>query len=201
MDKVSVLEELNSEDKNEIESAKFWFFPCNLQYYDVYGAFNEFDILFWRQNLKNIKIGDKVFIYIGKPESKLSFYCDVIDTNVSSDKALAIDDSRYYYDRENEDKKHCKYVKLRLISKINDNRYNLVQLNNNGVKGNIQSQREIKGEVLDFILKNMDEDRILSVADNKSYLSHIDILNNIFKMNYKGHQAPTLSRLFHYHNF
>ena len=53
MGKVSVLEELKNEVKNKAETTKFWLFPCNLQYYDVYGAFNEFDKLFFG------KLGDE----------------------------------------------------------------------------------------------------------------------------------------------
>ena len=182
--------------KDNIKS-KHWIFPCNLGFYDVYGAFEEYNELFWRQNIKNIKAGDKVFIYVGKPESKLSFYCEVIDNDVSYNETRIIDDSKYNLEKKFEEKKNDKYTKIKLLKRFNDNRYDLNTLNKNGLKGNIQSQQEVKGELLDFILKDMNkekkhsEEKILSVGDNKSYYGHVEILNSVFNMNYKGHQKAT----------
>lgn len=49
-----------------------WVIPCNVQYYDVVGAFNKFNIIDWKQskNLNKAKTGDIVYIYISSPCKK-----------------------------------------------------------------------------------------------------------------------------------
>ncbi|MQS77154.1 HNH endonuclease, partial [Lactobacillus halodurans] len=39
-----------------------WVIPCNVQYYDVVGAFNKFNVIDWKQskNLSKAKTGDIV---------------------------------------------------------------------------------------------------------------------------------------------
>lgn len=160
------LEELNYVGDAETSRPRFWLFPSNLEYYNVYGAFEKYNELYWRQNLNHIKVGDRVFIYIGKPESKISFYCEVLEVNATQEQATAIDDSEFYLEDES---MHERYVKLRLLKRIYDDRFNLKQLNRYGVKGNIQGQQEINGTALEFVLEMM----------NYCYLNIKEIEDNI----------------------
>lgn len=162
------LEELNYVGDVEKSRPKFWLFPSNLEYYNVYGAFEQYDELYWRQNLNNIKVGDKVFIYIGKPESKIAFYCDVIEANVNQDNASSINDSIFYLGEES---LHEKYVKIKLLKRLYDNRFNLQYLKRNGLKGNIQNQQEVSKEVLNSILELIN----YSYLDEKEIQQNIDI--------------------------
>lgn len=172
----------------------YWFFPCNLKYYNVYDAFNELSELYWRQCVKNIKIGDMVFIYVGKPKSKLSFFCEVLEINVIYDDTKKIDDYKFNLDKDWESQAKGQYVKLKLLKKVNDDRYSLLKLKENGLNGNIQGQQTIKGELLEYIINLLDSDKkndeisILDAYDDKSYNSHVEILNTIFKYNLLGHQ-------------
>jgi len=38
-----------------------WIIPCNINYYDFVGAFNELNIVNWKQST-NIELGDIVFM-------------------------------------------------------------------------------------------------------------------------------------------
>lgn len=146
------LEELNYVGDSAIERPRFWVFPCDSKYYNVYGAFERYDQLYWRQHLKNIKVGDKVFIYVGKPESKLSFYCEVLEVDKTMEQASIIDDSDFYISTDEESNHEYKYTRLKLLKRIYDDRFNLKQLNRFGIKGNIQGQQELKSGALEFVL-------------------------------------------------
>ena len=41
-----------------------WIIPANLKYYDVFGELKRFDVIEWRQRLKNVCEGDTVYIYL-----------------------------------------------------------------------------------------------------------------------------------------
>lgn len=155
------LEELNYVGDSVVERPRFWVFPCDSKFYNIYGAFERYDELYWRQNLTNIKVGDKVFIYVSKPESKLSFYCEVLEINKSANEASSIDDSDFYI---GDDDRRDKYTKLKLLKRLYDDRFNLKQLQRFGIKGNIQSQQELNGETLDFVL-NMLNYRYLDIKE------------------------------------
>lgn len=167
------LEELNYVGDVGKSRSRFWIFPCNVEYYNVYGAFEKYNELYWKQNLVNIKVGDGVFIYIGKPESKIAFYCKVLEVNATQEQATVIDDSSFYLE---EALFHERYVKLKLIKRIYDDRFNIKQLNRNGIKGNIQSQQEINGIALEFIHEMMD----YSYLDIDEIENKIDVFKKVY---------------------
>lgn len=168
------LEELNFVGDSMIDRPRFWVFPCNSQYYNVYGAFEKHKELYWRQHLTKIKVGDRVFIYVGKPESKLSFYCEVVEINADFEQALTIDDTEFYLEDDVENRSTYKYTKLRLLKHIYDDRFNLHLLNKNGINGNIQSQQEVYGETLEYIL-DMVNHNFLNIKDIEDKLETFSI--------------------------
>lgn len=174
------LEELNYVGKESQSRPRYWLFPSNLEQYNVYGAFEAFNELYWRQNLTNIKVGDKVFIYTSHPESKISFYCEVMETNVVAEQASCIDDSIFWINKTPFSKE--KYVKIKLLKRIYDDRFNRKQLNRNGINGNLQGQQEIAGEGLNFILDLIDY----------CYLNINELESNIevFKLAYAEEHQP-----------
>ena len=54
-----------------------WIIPCNLKYYDVFGAFRDLKKLDWKQSNPKIEIGDIVYIYVGAPVKAIMFKCRV----------------------------------------------------------------------------------------------------------------------------
>lgn len=131
---------------------KYWLFPCNPKQYDLQGAFDSFDKVEWHQHVKNIKIGDLVFIYVGKPFSALKLVCEVIDINIPkqnrSDK-----DRIYIMDAAlNQKIKLSKSVMLKKIKWID---VSLEELKSNGLNGNVQGQRSFDGKLLDYLIKKI----------------------------------------------
>lgn len=138
--------------ENENNDRKYWIFPCNINQYDVYGAFEKYHQIYWRQHLTKVKKGDGVFIYVGKPSSRLAFYCDVIDTDIPKENALDIDDSEFYKSNLNDCKK---YYKIELKEVLYDRNISIDKLREYGLLGNIQNQREISGKVLLSVLEKI----------------------------------------------
>lgn len=61
-----------------------FFFPCNLQFYDVCAHFKKQNRIVWRKSC-NIKNGDIVYIYIGKPYYEVRYKCIVVSDKVDPD--------------------------------------------------------------------------------------------------------------------
>lgn len=106
-----------------------WVIPCNLNYYDVNGAFTEFEKINWKQST-NIKVGDKVYIYVGKPVGAIKF--ETIATEVDLPTQL-IDDSNYIIDGTNYEN-HGRYMELQLIREFDDSLLTRTLLKDNGLK-------------------------------------------------------------------
>lgn len=61
--------------------AHYWLIPANPKYYDIMNAFNDTDIITWKQSTK-IQLGDIVFVYVGAPVSAIIFQCRVLEVNL-----------------------------------------------------------------------------------------------------------------------
>jgi hypothetical protein len=68
-----------------------WIFPCNEDYFDIDGAFENLEYLDWDIQNHKIEIGDYVYIYVSAPVSAIRYKCVV--TDLSDTKT--IDDSAY----------------------------------------------------------------------------------------------------------
>lgn len=72
-----------------------WIVPANLKYYDVFGELNHYGVIEWRQCLKDVEIGDIVYIYLSQPQAYITFKCVVEKVKIRRDN-LSIDDRRYF---------------------------------------------------------------------------------------------------------
>ena len=72
-----------------------WIIPANLKYYDVFGELKRFDVIEWRQRLKNVCEGDAVYIYLPALQRYIAFKCIVEKVNICRDNC-EIDDSIYF---------------------------------------------------------------------------------------------------------
>lgn len=129
---------------------KYWLFPCNPKQYDLQGAFDSFDKVEWHQHVKNIKIGDLVFIYVGKPFSALKLVCEVIDVNIPKKNRTDKDEIYIKDSMLNQKIKNSNSVMLKKIKWID---VGLEDLKSNGLIGNVQGQRSFDGNLLDFLIK------------------------------------------------
>ena len=71
----------SSKKKQEIRPPKEWLIPANPKYYDIVHAFDDTDIINWKQS-KGVKKDDIVFMYVGAPVSAILFKCIVTETDI-----------------------------------------------------------------------------------------------------------------------
>lgn len=116
-----------------------WIIPCNLRYYDVFGAFLNLKCVDWKQSNRNIGVGDTVYIYVGRPISAIKYRCKVKKVNLPFCK---INDSAYVkigdvYER------YGNYMELEAIEEYDDDFLTIAKMRECGLKGNIQSPRRL----------------------------------------------------------
>jgi predicted DNA-binding protein (MmcQ/YjbR family) len=78
--------------KQQIRPPKEWIIPANPKYYDIIRAFDERDVIEWKQG-KGIRTGDTVYMYVGAPVSAVMYKCTVTETDIPyeySDRNLTI---------------------------------------------------------------------------------------------------------------
>ena len=96
-----------------------WLVPANPAYYDVFAAFEKSDEINWKQS-NNIKVGDTVYLYLGKPYSAIMFRCEVLETDIP-------------YDFQNENLTIRKLMKIRRLASYPADRFTFAFLNSYGV--------------------------------------------------------------------
>ena len=120
-----------------------WLIAANHNIYDHVKAFNELPYIDWRQTA-NYNIGDLVYIYSVKPFEVIQFLAEVIEINIQFEDC--IDDEKYWVSKEEylQNKENKKYARFKLIQKFNENLITISDLQNHGLKGNIQGPRKLR---------------------------------------------------------
>ena len=78
---------------NKINVTKCYLVPANPLYYDIEHAFDNNDIINWKQG-RGIKVNDIIFMYVAKPIQAILYMCKVLETNIEYEyrsKELNID--------------------------------------------------------------------------------------------------------------
>ncbi len=78
---MSFMATASAKKKEKIRPPKEWIIPANPKYYDIIHAFDETDVIDWKQGA-GIKKGDTVFMYVGAPVSAVMYKCLVIETGI-----------------------------------------------------------------------------------------------------------------------
>lgn len=140
----------------ESNTMKYWIIPCNIKSYDVIGAFQSLKSIDWKQsrNLKSAEVGDMVLIYVSAPYSCIKYVCKIKAVNKPK---VTINDRTFVINGENY-VDYGNHMELELVNELEDGLLNLKALQENGMKGAVQGPRAIKGELLDFVLKNLSSD-------------------------------------------
>lgn len=102
------------------EKAGEWLIPSNPKYFDIVDYFNKHDTVDWKQS-SNIKKGDTVYIYLGIPYRAIMYKCEVLEVNIP-------------YNYKDDNLIMNKVMKLKLIYKYDENKYNIHILNKYGIK-------------------------------------------------------------------
>lgn len=78
--------------KAKIRPPKEWIIPANPKYYDIENAFDNAEIIDWKQS-SSVKVGDTVFMYVAAPVSAILYKCKVVEVDIPydyQDKNLSI---------------------------------------------------------------------------------------------------------------
>lgn len=133
-----------------------WIIPCNPKNYDVIRAFQNLKEIDWKQSIKNIDAGDKVYIYVSSPYKQILYQCVVVKTNLP---AREKDDMDYVIDGT-PFLNHGPHMRLQMIRKINGLELELSDLKRRGLRGNIQGPRTVSGELLEHIESVIDRNSV-----------------------------------------
>ena len=122
-----------------------WVIPCNPKYYDIVGAFSEFDVIEWSQTT-NTTVGDTVYVYVGEKYKSIMFKCEVVAADLYGGRSY--EDFKYY--RAMKKDPDARYMKLRLIRKYEPGELPLQELKANGLT-NVQGRSKITQQLLTYI--------------------------------------------------
>ena len=137
--------------KSDIPKREKWIIPCDYKQYDIIKAFAKYKELDWHATpqTKNLQNGDKVYIYVGKPFSRIMYECEVVKTGLLN---RGIDDSEFIRISKENWSGEC--FRIRLISKFEGLSLSLDDLNANGLDGNVQAARKLSTQAKTYIEKN-----------------------------------------------
>ena len=78
---MSFLATASAKKKQKIRPPKEWIIPANPKNYDIVHAFDDTDLIDWKQGA-GIKKGDTVYIYVAAPVSAVLYKCKVTETDI-----------------------------------------------------------------------------------------------------------------------
>ena len=133
------------EGRSSSISDSTWIIPCNPKKYDIFGAFEELSVIEWKQSTY-IQEGDTVYIYVGGENKAIRFKCVAEETELYG--IGDIDDRKFQ--KEVEEPKAYRHMKLRLIEKYDNDKYPYAELKKNGLS-NVQGASRVNSDLLEFL--------------------------------------------------
>lgn len=97
----------------------------NVQRFDIAEHFKHSNTVIWKQ-VANGQIGDVVYIYLGRPYSRLAYKCYIAEVNV--------DAKNVEYLSQYKGKRKPSYMRLELIKELPAGELDLIQLLDRGLK-------------------------------------------------------------------
>jgi 5-methylcytosine-specific restriction protein A len=124
-----------------------WIISANSKMYDHSSSFEHYGSIDWRQGNAKFEVGDTVYIYCTRPLMMLQYKCivdriDLNSTQIRDDKDYWIDEEEYLKSLDG------KFMTLRLIEQVSNNKMKLANLKENGLKAAPQGPVKIKDENL-----------------------------------------------------
>lgn len=132
-----------------------WLIPANAKKYNFVDAFEDLTILDWTENA-NYNVGDTIYIYGSKPYQRIMYRTEVISVGIKHEDS--IDDLKYWVNGIDSIKpSDTTYIRLRVISKLQDDRLSLDNLMKHGLKRAPQGPMRVKGDLL-ICIESIDTD-------------------------------------------
>ncbi|MCF6213353.1 MAG: HNH endonuclease [Flavobacteriaceae bacterium] len=128
-----------------------WIISANSNIYDHSSSFEHFGFIDWRQGKNKFKIGDTVYIYCTRPLKMIQYKCLVKKTDLNSSEIR--NDKEYWKDIDEYLKSiEGKFMRLKLIEQVSNDKMRLNALKENGLKSAPQGPIKIKNnELLNYI--------------------------------------------------
>jgi len=129
-----------------------WMISANLEMYDHSSSFEHYNFIDWRQGLNKYKIGDIVYIYATSPVSSIRYKCIVEKINLTHSETR--DDKEYWKNIDEYEKSiHGKFMRLKLLDQVSNDKLNLKNLKENGLTAAPQGPIKIKTELSNYLKK------------------------------------------------
>ena len=100
--------------KAKIRPPKEWIIPANPKYYDIEIAFDNAEIIDWKQS-SSVKVGDTVFMYVAAPVSAILYKCKVVEVDIP-------------YDYQNKNLTITALMKIKLLRRYNREQFTFDKL-------------------------------------------------------------------------
>lgn len=114
-----------------------WLVPANPKYYDIEGAFEQYDEIIWKQST-NVQIGDTAYMYVAAPVSAILFKCVITATDIPYEHFGAV--------------KIKKVMKIKFLEKYRRDQFPLKVMKKHGV-GTVQGCHGMPEEMERYIRK------------------------------------------------
>ena len=106
---VSFAATASKKKKEKIRPPKEWIIPANPKFYDIEHAFDNEEIIDWKQS-SSIKVGDTVFIYVAAPVSAILYKCKAVEVDIP-------------YDYRDKNLTITTVMKIKLLQRYNRNQF------------------------------------------------------------------------------
>ena len=144
---------------------KYWIVPNNGQMFNLEAAVRANNgFVDWR--LKNVEVGDIVFIYKTMPDGCIKFMMEVVKTNLLEHERF--NQNSFWIDRDPFSPGIGIYARLKLVDVLNEKVLTIRALRDHGIKGNIQTKRECPKGTLAFIMDKGAQDSHLTLSGEGS---------------------------------
>lgn len=133
---------------------KYWIIPANPNRYKLADVLRDMHSVDWRQH-NNFEIGDIVFIYNTRPESRLVYKMEVVKVNLTS--AESASDRQYWVDSSEFDSSllHNRFFRMTLLAENLSDKLTLSDMLQHGLKGVPQGALKVKEPLLSYINRIM----------------------------------------------
>lgn len=80
----SFLATASKKKKKKIRPPKEWIIPANPKFYDIEHAFDNEEIIDWKQS-SSIRVGDTIYMYVAAPVSAILYKCKAVEVDIPYD--------------------------------------------------------------------------------------------------------------------
>ena len=122
-----------------------WIITCNINAYNVEGAFDKLDTIDWKQSTY-VEKGDIVYIYVGAPMSAIRYKCEAMEVELPE---ATIDDSEFVLDGSSYEN-YGRYMRLHLLDKYDNPLLGRSKLIENGLK-TVQGPSKVNSQLSAYL--------------------------------------------------